>query len=164
MRGKDFLLWALENNQIEHIVSLTNEKVIDDPEIQEKLLANLKSNDQSWKNQKIILKCLNVSKCQEILDGQDPVIKVVRFIVKYKQINTKVVEEKLLTLTKSVASEDVKQINKLVFYTILRSQESPFMDVKDPIELQFYVLKAYLMLGKKEAFTKLSQLHESLDA
>lgn len=33
MRGKDFLLWALENNKIEHIVSLTNEKIMEDEEI-----------------------------------------------------------------------------------------------------------------------------------
>lgn len=86
MRGKDFILWALENDQIEHIVSLTDDpKVADDPEIQEKLLANLKSNELNWKNKKIILKCLNVAKCQEILDNQDSAgIKVARFIVKYK--------------------------------------------------------------------------------
>ena len=67
-------------------------------------------------------------------------------------------------LTKSVTPEDAKQLNKLAFCVILRSKESPFMDVNDPVELQFFVLKAYLMLGKKEAFTKLTQLHESLDA
>jgi len=34
MRGKDFILWALENDQIEHIVSLTDDqKIADDPEI-----------------------------------------------------------------------------------------------------------------------------------
>ena len=70
MRGKDFILWALENDQIEHIVSLTDDqKIADDPEIQEKLLANLKSNELNWKNKKIILKCLNLTNCQEILDN-----------------------------------------------------------------------------------------------
>lgn len=107
MRGKDFLLWALENDQIEHIVSLTDQKVTNDPEIQDKLLANLKTTEQSWKNQKIILKCLNATKCQEILDN-DAGIKIARFIVKYKQINTKIVEEKLPALTKSMATGDIK--------------------------------------------------------